>query len=64
MTPHFIKKFYYPLKDDIYYREVTQQLRFSDKEFHFKHPLRPNAYNSYITQWYLFSLQKFLGIIR
>ena len=64
MTPHFIKKFYYPLKDDIYYREVTQLLRSSDKEFHFKHPLRPNAYNSYITQWYLFSLQKLLGIIR
>lgn len=55
--PYSMKKLYYPLNDEIYYREITQELRTVNKEFKFKHPVRPNAYNSYIIQWYLFSLQ-------
>ncbi|HSO87354.1 MAG TPA: hypothetical protein VLQ91_12425 [Draconibacterium sp.] len=52
-VPRFLKKYYYPLNDDIYYREITDVLRSSNEAFHFKHPVRPNAYNSYIIQWYL-----------
>ena len=57
-VPHAIKKLYYPLNDDIYYREITKELQTGNKNFRVKHPVRPNAYNSYIIQWYLFSLQQ------
>ncbi|MBN2636729.1 MAG: hypothetical protein JXR61_10700 [Prolixibacteraceae bacterium] len=57
LIPYSFKKLYYPHNDEIYYREITNELRTSNVAFEFKHPARPNAYNSYIVQWYLFSLQ-------
>lgn len=52
-TPEFLKKMYYPLNDTIFYREITDVLMKANSTFSFKNPLRPQAYNSYITQWYL-----------
>lgn len=53
IAPTFIKKIYYPLKDDIYYREITEELKNSSGKPFSKTPIKPNAYNSYIIQWYL-----------
>ena len=52
ITPHQLKSWYYQMNDDIYYREITRELRMYNKTFRYKNPLRPNAYNSYIIQWY------------
>jgi len=52
LAPHFLKMHYYPVNDDIFYREITQELRNANTNFEFKHPLRPHFYNSYIAQWY------------
>jgi asparagine synthase (glutamine-hydrolysing) len=52
VLPGLVKKWYYPLNDDIYYREITHELQ-NSKPFHYKTPVRPNAYNAYIIQWYL-----------
>ncbi|SHF64603.1 asparagine synthase (glutamine-hydrolysing) [Mariniphaga anaerophila] len=58
VAPYFLKKWYYTMEDPIFYREITQALMDSEKSFKYKHPLRPNAYNSYIMQWYLQLLKK------
>jgi hypothetical protein len=57
LIPHSIKKLYYSMDDELFYREITQELQNADKNVQFKHPIRPNAYNSYIVQWYLFSVK-------
>ncbi len=57
MLPRFTKELYYPMNDAIYYREITQELRSSSKSYDYKHPIKPNAYNSYIIQWYLHSVR-------
>lgn len=53
VAPQFLKSWYYNMNDDIYYREITNELKSQYKAFHYKTPLRPNAYNSFIIQWYL-----------
>lgn len=51
--PHFLKEVYYPMNDNIFYREITKELRNSEPDFVFKHPVKPHSFNSYIIQWYL-----------
>jgi asparagine synthase (glutamine-hydrolysing) len=53
IAPQTLKKWHYPMKDPIFYHEITRILKGSDKSFNFKPPLKPNSYNSYIIQWYL-----------
>lgn len=53
ISPTFIKNLYYPMKDEIYYREITTELKKSSVKSFSKKPIKPNAYNSYIIQWYL-----------
>ncbi|QGY45336.1 hypothetical protein GM418_17140 [Maribellus comscasis] len=53
ISPAFLKNMYYPLLDDIFYREITTDLKSSGKTYSYKRPLKPNAYNSFIIQWYL-----------
>uniref|UniRef100_UPI003217FD8F hypothetical protein n=1 Tax=uncultured Draconibacterium sp. TaxID=1573823 RepID=UPI003217FD8F len=53
LIPHFLKVHYYPVNDDIFYKEITQELRDAYKQFKFKHPQRSHYYNSYIVQWYM-----------
>ena len=58
ITPHAIKKWYYPLEDPIFYHEITKELQASEKSFSYKHPLMPHRFNSYIIQWYLQYIEK------
>ncbi len=58
ITPRFIRNYYYPLNDNIFYREITAELRNSDKNFNYKHPVKSHFYNSYIMQWYLQFIEK------
>lgn len=51
--PHRIKQWYYPTEDPIFYKEITDELRRSFKDYKFVHPLKPHYYNGYISQWYL-----------
>ena len=53
ISPRFVKNIYYPLNDNIYYREITNELRISNRSFKYKYPRKPHFYNSYIIQWYL-----------
>lgn len=49
-APNFLKVLYYPMKDTIFYREITKVFR---DEYPLKHPVKPTAFNAYIVQWYL-----------
>lgn len=51
--PRFIKKMYYPLKDPIFYREITGKLGRNFPGMTFIHPIKPHFYNAYLVQWYL-----------
>jgi asparagine synthase (glutamine-hydrolysing) len=53
LTPYFLKTWYYPMNDNIFYKEITADLC---KNHYFKHPVKPHFYNAYIIQWYLNSL--------
>lgn len=53
IAPEKIKSWYYQMNDDIYYKEITEELKSYNNAFFYKKPLRPNAYNAYIIQWYL-----------
>ena len=53
LVPRFLKKIYYPLDDDVFYREFTVVLMRSSQKLHYRHPLKPHFYNCYLTQWYL-----------
>jgi asparagine synthase (glutamine-hydrolysing) len=53
LTPSVLKKWYYPVNDTIFYREITEELINSDGSSRFKSPNKPHFYNSYIIQWYL-----------
>ena len=53
LVPRFLKKIYYPLDDDVFYREFTEELMRSSQKLHYRHPLKPHFYNCYLTQWYL-----------
>ncbi len=52
-VPAFLRNIYYPLDDDVYYREITGKLRKSDERMVFRDPVKPHFYNCYMTQWYL-----------
>lgn len=56
-TPRWIKKMYYPMRDSIYYREITSELIRSLPKKAFNHPKKPHFYNSYLIQWYLNRVQ-------
>lgn len=49
-APNRLKTLYYPMNDEIFYREITNQLR---QKIKMKHPLKPHSFNAYIVQWYL-----------
>jgi len=51
-APHAAKKWYYPLADHNFYREITTELKKS-RPGSYCHPLKPHFYNGYIVQWYL-----------
>ena len=51
-APNFLRRIYYPLDDDVYYREITGKLIKSDKRMVFRDPLKSHFYNCYMTQWY------------
>lgn len=53
LVPRIVKTKYYPMKDNVFYQEITKELRNVSQEFSFKHPVKPHFYNSYIIQWYL-----------
>lgn len=53
VAPRFLKNWYYPLEDTIFYREITGELRQSGENFKYRHPAKPHFYNSYLIQWYL-----------
>jgi asparagine synthase (glutamine-hydrolysing) len=50
--PHFIREWYYPMKDDAFYREITRELMDSDPSTRYRKPIKSHYYNSYLTQWY------------
>lgn len=52
LTPRWLKMWYYPVEDPIFYREITEKLREFHPEINFRHPLKPHLYNAYLTQWY------------
>ncbi len=51
-APHAVRKWYYPLADNVFYREITAELRKS-LPARYCHPLKPHFYNGYVVQWYL-----------
>ncbi len=52
-TPAFLRKMYYPLNDDVYYREITGRLMKSSPGEDYRHPVKSHFYNCYMAQWYL-----------
>ncbi|HNW51884.1 MAG TPA: asparagine synthase-related protein [Prolixibacteraceae bacterium] len=53
-APQFFKRMYYPLDDDIFYREITQQLINGLGKKEVMIPDFPFSYNSFLIQWYLY----------
>jgi asparagine synthase (glutamine-hydrolysing) len=51
--PQFFKKMYYPLKDEIFYREITKVLISELDKHELFIPDFPYKYNSFVIQWYL-----------
>lgn len=58
LMPDFLKKWIYHDTNSIAYREITTELMRSWSDFHFKAPVRPYSYNSYLIQWYLHYIKK------
>ena len=53
VVPRYFKKWYYPMQDDVYYREITSELMKTDPAVRYRHPLKSHYYNCYLVQWYL-----------
>jgi asparagine synthase (glutamine-hydrolysing) len=51
-APRIVRRWYYPMKDNIFYREITEEL-IKSLPARYKHPLKPHYYNGYLVQWYL-----------
>ncbi len=61
-APRFLKKLWYPLNDDVFYREITRELMHYGPAKRYKHPRKPHYYNCYLSQWYLGQVQQELKI--
>ncbi len=59
-TPRILKRWYYPISDSIFYKEITKELIQREKAFRYIHPKKPHYYNAYIIQWYLQHFQNSL----
>jgi asparagine synthase (glutamine-hydrolysing) len=51
-APYAVRKWYYPLADHVFYREITSEL-IKSLPARYKHPLKSHYYNGYLVQWYL-----------
>lgn len=56
--PRWIRKRWYPLKDDVFYREITAEQMGRDPGTHYLHPVRSHFYNCYLSQWYLHQVER------
>jgi asparagine synthase (glutamine-hydrolysing) len=63
-SPSFIREWYYPVKDDAYYREITRELMAADPERIYRKPLKSHYFNGYLTQWYFARVQDVIGDFR
>ena len=51
-APLVVRRWYYPMADNVFYREITAEL-IKSLPAKYKQPLKPHFYNGYIVQWYL-----------
>ncbi len=51
-APAFLRRLYYPLDDDVYYREITGKLMKNDGGA-YRQPVKTHFYNCTMAQWYL-----------
>jgi len=59
-APAFLRRMYYPLDDDVYYREITGRLMRSDDRKGYRQPVKTHFYNCTMAQWYLRHVNKIL----
>ena len=57
MLPLPLKEWYYPVKDDAFYRELTEALMESDFSNRYRKPFKSHYYNCYLTQWYKYFVE-------
>lgn len=57
-APHRFKQLWYPVCDDVAYREMTEVLMRQNPERRYRHPDKNHFYNCYLTQWYLFRAEE------